>query len=311
MGGVKIEYATAFNAAFVEEKKLGIGALVKIIRSGDVIPYIKDVIQPATITKMPSEPYVWNETHVDIMLENPEENEIVRQKNILAFMTKIGVDGLGPGNVKKIMAAGFTSVPQILAMTPEDFEKVENFKKKMANKVYNSIKEKIDAASLIDLMAASNIFGRGLGEKKMVPIMQAYPDIIISDEPREEKLKKVLSVKGMAGKSANLFVDNIEPFVNFMKEAKLENKLTEGSKKTPIDTSGVFYQKKVVMTGFRDKDILDYLKKQGADIMATVSKNTSLVIVKSQDDMTGKAEMAASLNVPIMNKDEFIEKYMS
>lgn len=311
LGGVKIEYATAFNAAFVEDNKLGIGALIKLIRSGDVIPYIQEVVQPATQAKMPSEPYIWNETHVDIMLENPEENEIVRQKNILAFMTKLGVDGLGPGNVKKIMAAGFDSVPKILAMSLEDFEKVENFKTKMATKVRNSIKEKVDAATLVDLMVATNIFGRGLGEKKMEPIMQTYPTIIISQESREEKLKKVLSIKGMAEKSANLFIDNIEPFVAFMKEAKLEDKLNAASEKTPADTSGEFYQKKIVITGFRDKDILDFLKKQGADMMATVSKNTALVIIKSEDDMTGKSEQATKLNVPIITKDGFMSKYMN
>jgi DNA ligase (NAD+) len=259
---------------------------------------------------MPNEPYVWNETHVDIMLENPEENEIVRQKNILAFMTKIDVVGLGPGNIKKIMAAGFDSVPKILAMSQEDFEKAENFKSKMATKVYNSIKEKVDVATLVDLMVATNIFGRGLGEKKMAPIMQTFPDIIISTESREEKLKKVLSIKGMAAKSANLFIDNIEPFVAFMKEAKLEDKLTAGSIKTPTDTTGEFYQKKVVMTGFRDKEILDFMKKQGADMMATVSKNTALVIIKSEDDMTGKSEQATKLNVAIITKDAFMEKYM-
>ena len=310
LGGVKIEYATAFNAAFVEDNKLGIGALIKLIRSGDVIPYIQEVVQPATQAKMPSEPYVWNETHVDIMLENPEENEIVRQKNILAFMTKIDVVGLGPGNIKKIMAAGFDSVPKILAMSEADFEKAENFKSKMATKVHNSIKEKVDAATLVELMVATNIFGRGLGEKKMAPIMQTFPDIIISTDSREEKLKKVLSIKGMAAKSANLFIDNIEPFVAFMKEAKLEDKLTAGSIKTPTDTTGEFYQKKVVMTGFRDKEILDFLKKQGADMMATVSKNTALVIIKSDDDMTGKSEQATKLNVAILTKDAFMEKYM-
>ena len=36
LGGAKIEYATAFNAAFVEDNKIGIGALVKLVRSGDV-----------------------------------------------------------------------------------------------------------------------------------------------------------------------------------------------------------------------------------------------------------------------------------
>ena len=66
----------------------------------------------------------------------------------------------------------------------------------------------------------------------------------------------------------------------------------------------------MVMTGFRDKDILDFLKKQGADMMATVSKNTALVIIKSEDDMTGKSEQATKLDVAIITKDAFMEKYM-
>ena len=258
---------------------------------------------------MPEEDYVWNSTHIDIMLKNPEENDIVKQKNILAFMTKLEVEGIGPGNIKKIINAGYNSIPKILAMSIDDFKNVENFKEKMATKVYNSIHEKIDNADLISLMVATNIFGRGLGEKKMEPIIQTYPDILLSDESHNDKVEKVLKIKGMAKKSANLFVDNIEPFVNFMNEAKLEYKLNEGSKITPADTSGPLYDKKVVMTGFRDKEILEFLKSQGANIMTTVNKNTELVIIKSKEDMTGKAEMAENHNVPIMTKEEFENKY--
>ena len=41
LGGVKIEYATGFNANFIESNKIGVGSVVTIIRSGDVIPHIK------------------------------------------------------------------------------------------------------------------------------------------------------------------------------------------------------------------------------------------------------------------------------
>ena len=40
--------------AFIEQNKIGIGALVEIIRSGDVIPYIKSVTTPAENAKMPN-----------------------------------------------------------------------------------------------------------------------------------------------------------------------------------------------------------------------------------------------------------------
>ena len=59
LGGVTIEYATGFNGKFIEDNKIGIGALIQMIRSGDVIPYIKSVTMPAEKAKMPSVPYVW------------------------------------------------------------------------------------------------------------------------------------------------------------------------------------------------------------------------------------------------------------
>ena len=77
--------------AFVETNKLGIGALVQLVRSGDVIPYIMKVSMPAENVKMPNEKYVWNETHVDIMLEDAESNETVRLKKISGFFKDLGV----------------------------------------------------------------------------------------------------------------------------------------------------------------------------------------------------------------------------
>ena len=69
--GVKIEYATAFNAAFVEKHCIAL-AIVRMVRSGDVIPYIMDVIVPSNEPKMPSEPYVEG-ILIDVLLKtNPQ-----------------------------------------------------------------------------------------------------------------------------------------------------------------------------------------------------------------------------------------------
>ena len=132
LGGVQIEYATGFNGAFILNNNVGIGATIELIRSGDVIPHIKSVIVPAPEPKMPSVPYVWNSTHVDIMLENASEDDTVKEKNITGFFKGIEVDGLGAGNVVKIIGAGYDSVGKILKMTEADFLKVEGFQKKMA-----------------------------------------------------------------------------------------------------------------------------------------------------------------------------------
>ena len=38
ISGNKITYVTGFNAKFIEDNSLSVGAIVEIIRSGDVIP---------------------------------------------------------------------------------------------------------------------------------------------------------------------------------------------------------------------------------------------------------------------------------
>ena len=312
LGGAKIEYATAFNAAFVEDNKIGIGAIVKLVRSGDVIPHIMSVIEPAEEAKMPDVQYKWNDTHVDIVLENPEENETVQEKKITLFFKGLEVDGLGPGNVKKIIAAGFDSIPKILAMGEDDFLKVEGFKSKMANKVYNSIQTKIKEANLTKIMGVSNIFGRGFGEKKFDLILNEYPDILTSSSSDEYKLDAIKKIKGIEQKTAERFVKNIGQFIDFMHDSKIEEKLKENETKSnnnPIDTSNPLYEKHIVISGFRNKELSKELKEIGVHESSAVSKNTFLVLVKNEDEETGKVDAARKKNIPIMTALEFKNKY--
>jgi NAD-dependent DNA ligase len=308
LGGVKIEYATGFNGAFIEQNKIGVGALIQIIRSGDVIPHIRSVTTPAEQAKMPNVPYKWNDTHVDIMLEDVGSDETVREKNVTGFFRGVGVEGLSSGNIARIIAAGYETVPSIIRMTKADFEKA-GFKT-LAQKFVDGIKDKIDAASLVTLMSASNIFGRGFSEKRIELVLEAYPDIIISSDSNTDKIKKITKVKGMASKTAEAFVEKISDFVNFMNECGLQGKLN-GSVAVLVDTSHPLYKKSVVMTGLRDAKVTESLKTVGANLGSSVSKNTVAVIAKSADEDTGKAADARKLGIPIMTPGEFMEKYFA
>lgn len=309
LGGVKIEYATGFNGSFIEQKKIGIGAMIQLIRSGDVIPYIKDVTTPAEHAKMPSVPYKWNDTHVDIMLEDISQDLTVKEKNITGFFRGIGVDGLSTGNISRIMDTGNDTIPKIIHMTKADFLKVEGFKEKLATKIFEGIQEKLAGASLLTIMSASNIFGRGISEKKIEPILESFPDILTSSDNSEEKIKKVMSVKGMARKTAELFVNNIPAFLDFMKECNLDSKLGQVVQKSELDESHPLFQKSIVMTGFRDENLGLMLKNIGAKLGSSVSKNTFAVLVKDKDEDTGKANDARNLGVPLYTPEEFKSKY--
>jgi NAD-dependent DNA ligase len=167
-------------------------------------------------------------------------------------------------------------------------------------------------------MSASNIFGRGFSGKKTELIMEAYPDILISKEPAQEKINKVASIKGMAKKTAEAFVQAIPNFIQFLQEIKLTHKIqAEAQAESQLeqaqnkkDPSNPLFGKTIVMTGFRDAVIQQALKDVGAKLGSSVSKNTFLVLVKDLEEDTGKAADAKRLGIKLMTPEEFKAQYL-
>lgn len=306
--GADIEFATAHNIKNVIENNIGIGAIVELIRSGDVIPKIEKVIVPADKPKLPDVPWKWNETRVDALLKDSEANESVREKNIASFFKSLDVSGLGEGNVARIIKAGYNSVPSILKMTKNDFLKVDGFKEKTATKIYNSIKDKLNSVSLPVLMNATNIFGRGMGESRLVAILNKHPTILTMNISSEDKESLVKNIEGFAEKTANLFVIHIPEFLEFIKETGLQDKLKQSQKK--IDKSDPLYGKKILLTGFRDKSLETQIKARGGSIASSASSKVFIVLVPSMDADTSKAEEAREKGLTLMTPDIFTKKYL-
>ena len=309
LGGAKIEYATGFNGKFIEDNNIGVGALIKLVRSGDVIPHIVAVIQPASQPLMPSVPYIWNDTHVDIMLKDKSADSTVKEKTITGFFKILGVGGVGRGNVKRLISAGFDTVPKIIDMVKEDFLTVEGFKDKLANKIRDGIQKKVAEASLPELMHATNLFGRGFASVRFEAILKQVPDILVSKKSDAEKLQQLVAIEGMAKKSAEKFLIHAPIFVDWATNAGLEKRLHYQPIKLSADPEHLLFGEKWVMTGFRDKELMEKLKKVGAEQQSAVSKKTFMVIVKDKDEDTGKAEEARKLGIPVMTPEEIVAKY--
>jgi DNA ligase (NAD+) len=310
LGGVTITYATGFNGAFIENNKIGVGAVIMLVRSGDVIPYIKSVTAPASAAKMPDVEYIWNDTHVDIMLKDKSQDSTVLEKNIAGFFKQLEVDGLAAGNVKKLMKAGYDSICKIVHITKDELLDVEGFKEKMAEKLYNGIQDKIATASVVQLAACSNVFGRGFSTKKMELIFENEPNILEDASSNEEKVVKLAKIKGLEKKTAEAFVSHIEEFKAFLKECRFPIRVMATPPPPSVDTSHPLSGKTIVMTGFRDKTLDAHLKSWGAKSGSGVNKNTFVLLVKSKDESSTKMEDAKKHGVKIMTKEEFETTYL-
>ena len=312
IGGVKITYATAHNAKFIVEKSIGIGSVIQIVRSGDVIPKVLKVVKPAKQPKMPDEDMgvMWNKTGVDLILKDIKNDETVRNKTILSFFQTINVDGLKKGNMTKIISAGFDSIHKIINMTVEDFMTIDGFKEKLSEKIHDSIQDRIKNVSLPLLMDASNMFGHGMGESRIKLILDEYPDILMVKASSPRKREMIAEIDGFAEKTAKKFVKNISAFKKFIRDNGLEYKLEYIKEQQSYDKSHPLYEKNILMTGFRDEDFKMNVRNFGGNISSGISSNTDILVVKSMDSTTSKMKKAQELGIEIMTKNDFVTKYL-
>jgi len=146
--------------------------------------------------------------------------------------------------------------------------------------------------------------------------MEAYPDILTRDALTDEKNTMLQTIDGIGKENAKSFSVNIPVFLDFLKECDLMYKLNNTTPNLQVDvqpdfdTTHPLYQKHIVMTKVRDKEIIEYLKMKGGILDDAMSKQTHILIVKSLDDVSNKTKKANDDNIPIMTPEMFKTKFM-
>jgi NAD-dependent DNA ligase/DNA polymerase/3'-5' exonuclease PolX len=335
IGGVTITYATGINARFIVDNNIGLGALVSLTRSGDVIPKITSVIVPAQKPIMPSTTeydYVWNSTNVDIILKNVKSDPRVNIKSITKFFKDLEIEGLGEKNIEKIINSGANTIHKIINLSLEDLTNIEGFQKKMATKIKTSMQKQVDKASIAKIAAASNIFGRGLAERTINAILKAEPTILTDQQASvEEKISKLSAIEGVGEKTAAQFVKAIPEFIEFItlikpdfqtqttqektkeKEAKTEEAKTEEQTKE----EHILKNKIIVFSDFdktskyTKKELEKVLAKFEPIIETSVKKTTNILIIGDSLSSSTKVETAKKFGtIEIITLDDFLEKYV-
>jgi NAD-dependent DNA ligase len=304
IGGVEICRVTGHNARNIVDKKLGKGAIIELIRSGDVIPHIQNVLKPASNIKLPEGKWSWNETNIDIV-SNDTNNKDMLIKNIYYFFSKLDTKGLGEKIVEKLVNSGLDSVKKIIEC--KDFTMVESIKEKLSNNLVESINKALQNIKLSKFMAATNKLGPGLGEERIKQVIDNYPNILKDYKKwsNEEFITKLKELNNWEEKTSSLFVSNFNDFINFYNEIK-DNIKFETNSKVTTTIKNKYTGLTIVLSGFRDKELQKFLEDSGAKISETISSKTDLLIVKDQetiDKETGKVSKAKNLNINIITKN--------
>uniref|UniRef100_A0A6C0EAL8 DNA ligase (NAD(+)) n=1 Tax=viral metagenome TaxID=1070528 RepID=A0A6C0EAL8_9ZZZZ len=313
--GTTITYATAFNAKFVEDNKIGKGAIVKITRGGDVIPDIVEVVKPAKQADMPTIKYKWNKTNVDIIaVDLDDETKTTVTIHIIDhFFKTLDVKYISIGTVTKLVENGYDDLFKILGANKDELVDIEGIGEKMIIKIYKEIEEKLASTTLPKLMSASREFGRGLGERKIKEIIAVYPDILTLKATKEELKEMILEIDGFSDILSEKFVENLKSFKKFFNKLNEYYDVTyllKAKKQVKKGKQMLLNGEKIVFTGFRDAELQKFIEDNGGKVSTSVSSNTTILIhADNADTSTSKFKKATDLGTKLYSKTAFMKKY--
>jgi len=292
--GVTISNATGFNAKFIKGNGIGPGAIVRITRSGDVIPYITEVITPS-VAQMPTESATWTTTGVDLIVDNATDNATVQFEQLNDFFATLDVPNLGEGNLQKIFECGFTKPEHIIALDEREIGSLIG-SRIIAKKIYNGMHDKLTNIPLYKLMGAHPAFGRGVGVRKMKKLWEAFA----GDMSKCTDFTSIVAVEGFEEKTATKIVNGYDEFQKFMKE--LEYIVTIEPYTPPKEGSlaGMTF----VFTGFRDKELEMAVEAAGGKMGSAVSSRTTYLVTNDTTSTTGKTQKARSVGINIIGINE-------
>ena len=299
IGDVIIQYATGFNAAFIQSQGIGPGAFIEIIRSGDVIPYIKEVKSASpTGPQMPTQAWHWNETHVDAVLDNLGDSPDVQKRILLYFANTLEIGFCGEGNIQKLYDAGIKTIKEMVYVTKEQLVKSGQFAAKSAEKLETEIKVAMQKATLTQWAVGSGIFGRGIGTKRTQQALELLPRSL--DAPADLEAR-VAALSGWSKESARGFVENLPEFKRFMESMPVKAK-------TPVKVAspqaGKFLGQTFLFTGFHPKDLEAAVAANGGIVADSFGSKVTMVVIKDSTVSNEKTKKAEKLGIKVVTGDE-------
>lgn len=306
VAGCKVTNITAHNYENVIKSKCGIGARIKFIRAGLVIPKLEEVIETSEDFNLPNcktqvkgvdLEYIWSEG----------SGEYYREKGIRIleyFGKKLEVEQLGYGNCAKIYDE-FASI-NLHAHPEQIFELVDgriaNLIGENGKKIEASLQSKKQALSEVKWAAACSAFGPDMGERVLQLVWDKYGTL-------EKMTKEKLEVIDGFGDS------RIEQYLEYQDEwyiTKVHMQLANYGitfVDPNVKESNACEGYVVCFSGVRDKEFAEFINKNGGEASDNWKKTTNILVVKDKNATSNKITKAKEKGIDILTLDEAKERF--
>ena len=316
LAGTTVSRATLHNVDYIQEKDIRKDDTVIVYKAGDIIPAVLRVVEAKRVSeeKLAVPKYCPScesellhfEDEVALRCINPLCPAQIREGLIhFASRDAMNITGLGPAVVEKLFSQGLVSdVAGIYRLQVEELLQLENFKEKLANKLYNAIQASKENS------AERLLFGLGIrhvGSKASRILLEHFHDI---PSLAKADLDTIASIDGLGMVIATSLhsyfeQEGTQTLLAELREAGV-NLAYLGEK---VAADAILSGKTVVLTGKLETltrtQAREKLLRLGANVVSSVSKKTDLVIAGA--DAGSKLAKAQELGIEIQN-EEWLEQ---
>lgn len=318
--GVRLHRATGHNAKHIRDWSMGKGTKIKIVRSGDVIPFIKEVDVNLDIEPIyPSSEYKWKWEKSDIVLVDIENNPQVHMARNLHFISTIGITGLGEKTVEYMYDAGLKTLQDIVNATPKELKNVKGIGNVKATRFYNDFKSVMTTTPVDRYLVAVTGFNSGLGRIMFKRLLSSIPDILEMSASDIQEYFRINKIPGFGKGRIDGLVKMIPEMRKFLFSINKEyiTEALEYNKKRLLEIKKKGENTKIkgfkfVITGFingLDYDLEDYIYNNGGEFLSAVTKDVKAVISANVSVSSKKILEATTLDIPVYTITEFVLRF--
>ena len=302
--GTTVKRASLSNPYWIERLNLHIGDSIKVVKRGQIIPKVEEVVSHdpkgkkivyPEICPVCGERLTFQKSRLSCENSNCASRFSAR---CAKWLSVNDVKGFGPAFLKKY------SVNDLVKLYDDQLrQSIIEAEGVNAVKGFEDLDKKTKKLSLVKFIAGYDIDGIG------VEMAQSLVDAGVNlGNLFTLTVDDLVKIPGWSDKRAAAFLEGLkeceESMKNLSKILRVEEPVRETSSITGLH---------ICVTGsldrFSRKEIGDLIKSKGAFLDSSVTKNTNILITNDTSSESSKLKNARKLNTTIMSEEEFCELY--
>lgn len=322
LAGTTVTFATLHNQDYIDELGVGIGAIVRVAKRGEIIPAVEEVVTPGKdVFKIPDRcpscntQTIKKESLVDLFCPNPDCPDRVKNGIIFYCQRKqMDIEGLGDKQIEFLYDHDYIKSIADLYDLKDQKEKLmeeEGFGEKSVNIILKGIEQskQKDFRFLLPSLGLSE-----LGHKVTELLIEHGIDSmneILSIAKDQKKIESLLEIPGIGPSTIQAFQENFSD----QRVLKLIERLKKADLKMKADPVKVADQQPFVgqswcVTGsfenFQPRDkAMDLIVYYGGRKVSAVSSKTTHLL--AGPGAGSKLEKANELGITVYDEKQFLD----